>query len=151
MNALWEPLFYIGFVLVHLVVAAPVVGVLLLFSNLLRSRPRAALPLISCGSSALLAIWTAWSTWRTAVEIGFDAVSFLDPHFLEQYWVLIALGTIFGCIVGLLTSGGTLLWRGDRHSRPRTVIGITLVVLSWIILGLGLAAETFSMLMWWTG
>jgi len=140
--------FWAFFVFMPLGVAAVVVGVLALLSNLLRSRPWIAFLLVPLSSSIMYTSYIAWDTWRTGVGVGFDYTSPLDDRFLEGFWPLLAGGIILGGIVGLLACAGTLLWRGARRSRWRTAIGVTLVVLSWVTLGLSLLAEILFMMLW---
>lgn len=141
--------------LVILVVTASIVGLLVLLSNKLRSRPLVGTlivpvangvlfglcnPLILLSSMALLMILEGDFS-HLLLTLRNELLSFSLRGLLSFFTFLGAPAAILGALVGLMAYMGTFLWRGTKHSRLRTVGGFFLLVLAWLVLGLGLTVE----------
>ncbi len=131
-----------------LVVAAGVVGSLVLLSNKLSCRPLIRFFAAIAGAAGLavcnpvLIILSGLIGLIIEGDLGvLRRGPPLFPFCRDVFLLLWAPAAIFGAIIGLMVYTGTCLWRGVESSRLRTALGLLLILLTWLILGSGLMLE----------
>jgi len=118
-------LFLLKLLAYFLIPAAGVVSLLALLSKRMLYRPLIGLLVVPIAGGSLLAL--------CALLIFFFL--FADYGFALGWGVAAA---IVGAPVGLVTYIGVLLWKGQKRSRWRTILGVSLLLTSWLLLGSGL-------------
>ncbi len=139
-----------------LMVTMGVVSLLVLLSNKLCSRPVIGFLITPIAGGAGLAVCNpglvVLSLFITMVVMTGDwegllrdlRSGYLFPFCRGVFLFLGVPAAIFGAITGLMAYAGTYIWRrGIKRSRLQTMLGLLLILLTWFILGAGLAFEIF--------
>lgn len=152
-------IFFVRFIVSNLVVATVVIGLLVLLSYKLRLRRLAGGLIVPVASGVLVGLCNPLvlaSSMAVFMILEGDFSRLLPtlcdallplPHSLSDllsfFSFLGAPAAILGIIVGVMVYAGVFLWRGTTRSRLRTVLGLVLILLGWLVVGLGLVFEIF--------